>query len=88
MNIRAAEAGLRIQEVPSYEHSRVYGSSNLRIVIDGGRIAKAIVAEWRRHRRTREGQFRAPTVLDVHYGSVAGEVLAVHESPEGFIELP
>lgn len=50
MNIRAATAGLRIQEVPSVEHKRVHGVSNLRIVMDGRRIAKVIIREWLRSR--------------------------------------
>jgi len=79
MNIRAAEAGLRVQEIPSYEHSRVYGSSNLRILFDGGRIARAIVREWRRHRRTRASRFREPAAMNVHYGSVSGQIVAVEE---------
>ena len=45
MNIRAAKAGLRIQEVPSYEHSRLHGSSNLRAIRDGWRILKVILRE-------------------------------------------
>jgi glycosyltransferase involved in cell wall biosynthesis len=45
MNIRAAKAGLRIQEIPSHEHSRVHGVSNLNVVRDGWRIAKVIAAE-------------------------------------------
>ena len=45
MNIRAAQAGLRVQEVPSHEHPRLHGESNLRIVRDGWRIAKVIVRE-------------------------------------------
>ena len=45
MNIRAAKAGLRVQEVPSYERLRVHGESNLRVVGDGWRILKAITAE-------------------------------------------
>ena len=51
MNIRAARAGLRVHEVPSHEHSRIHGVSNLRIVRDGWRIAKVIVRE-RLSRRT------------------------------------
>lgn len=51
MNIRAAMAGLRVHEVPSFEHRRVYGVSNLHIVLDGWRIAKVIVREWRQFRR-------------------------------------
>jgi glycosyltransferase involved in cell wall biosynthesis len=45
MNIRAAKARLRVHEVPSHEHSRVHGVSNLHIVKDGWRIAKVIVRE-------------------------------------------
>jgi glycosyltransferase involved in cell wall biosynthesis len=46
MNIRAAKAGLRVHEVPSHEHSRVHGQSNLHVARDGWRIAKFIVSEW------------------------------------------
>jgi glycosyltransferase involved in cell wall biosynthesis len=46
MNIRAAAVGLVVHEVPSFEHRRIYGASNLRIVMDGWRIAKVIVREW------------------------------------------
>lgn len=45
MNIRAARAGLRVHEVPSHEHNRVHGVSNLHIVKDGWRIAKIIIRE-------------------------------------------
>ena len=58
MNIRAAKAGLRVQEVPSHERPRVHGESNLHIVVDGWRILKAITTEavsgsprWHRRRR-------------------------------------
>ncbi len=50
MNIRAAMAGLCVHEVPSFEHRRVNGASNLHIVLDGGRIARLIVREWRSYR--------------------------------------
>lgn len=46
MNVRAAKAGLSIQEIPSYEHLRLHGMSNLRVVRDGWRIGKFIVGEW------------------------------------------
>lgn len=45
MNIRAARAGLRIAEVPSYEEDRLHGSSNLRPFRDGLRILRLIVRE-------------------------------------------
>src|ERR1019366_8186375 len=35
MNIRAAKAGLLIQEIPSHERARVHGESNLRVFFDG-----------------------------------------------------
>jgi len=46
LNIRAAAAGLRIVEVPSFEHSRISGVSNLNAGRDGVRILRTIVAEW------------------------------------------
>ena len=45
MNVRAAKAGLAIQEIPSYEHLRLHGMSNLKVVRDGMRIAKFIARE-------------------------------------------
>jgi glycosyltransferase involved in cell wall biosynthesis len=45
MNVRAAKAGLAIQEIPSYEHLRLHGMSNLKVMRDGMRIAKFIVRE-------------------------------------------
>src|SRR5215471_4336661 len=53
MNIRAAAAGLVVHEVPSFEHPRLYGASNLRIMMDGWRIAKVIVREWLAYRQAR-----------------------------------
>ncbi len=45
MHIRAAQAGLRIAEVPSYEEDRLHGSSNLRPFRDGLRILRVIIRE-------------------------------------------
>jgi glycosyltransferase involved in cell wall biosynthesis len=45
ISIRAAKAGLRVQEIPSYERPRLHGSSNLRAVRDGWRILKVILSE-------------------------------------------
>ena len=56
MNIRAAKAGLAIQEIPSYEHARVHGESNLRVIRDGWRIAKVIMLEWLSRRKRRQLQ--------------------------------
>ena len=54
MNIRAAQAGLRIVEVPSVEVDRIHGESNLRPFRDGMRIARLIARErWHGRRRDR-----------------------------------
>ncbi len=45
MNVRAARAGLVIQEIPSYEHLRLHGMSNLHAVRDGMRIGAFILRE-------------------------------------------
>jgi len=45
MNIRAARARLRIYEVPSFEHDRRHGSSNLDARRDGLRVLRTIVSE-------------------------------------------
>ncbi|MBE1562728.1 glycosyltransferase family 2 protein [Nonomuraea africana] len=48
MNVRAAKAGLRVQEVPSHERCRIHGESNLHAVRDGIRVLKTILRERRR----------------------------------------
>ena len=45
LNIRAARAGLRVVEVPSFELPRIHGESNLNAVRDGARVLKTIVRE-------------------------------------------
>ena len=54
INIRVAQAGLRVVEVPSIEYQRVFGESSLRACRDGLRILRTIVSERVRlsgHRR-------------------------------------
>jgi glycosyltransferase involved in cell wall biosynthesis len=45
INIRLARTDLDVREVPSFEHLRLHGSSNLRPVRDGLRCARTIVKE-------------------------------------------
>ena len=45
INIRAARAGLQIHEVPSFEHNRRHGVSNLHARRDGVRVLRTIAAE-------------------------------------------
>jgi glycosyltransferase involved in cell wall biosynthesis len=51
INIRMHLAGLKIAEVPSFEHPRIYGVSNLNVVKDGWRVLKTIVRERRSRKR-------------------------------------
>jgi glycosyltransferase involved in cell wall biosynthesis len=50
INIRVAVARLSVTEVPSFEHDRIFGASNLSAFRDGIRILRTIVAERRRAR--------------------------------------
>ena len=49
--LRAARAGLKVVEVPSWEARRIHGGSNLNPSRDGWRILKLIVRERRLRRR-------------------------------------
>jgi glycosyltransferase involved in cell wall biosynthesis len=48
INVRIAKAGLVVAEVPSFEHSRHFGSSNLNAVSDGIRVLRTIHVERKR----------------------------------------
>lgn len=45
INVRVAQAGLRVVEVPSYEGARAFGESKLNTVKDGSRVLRTIVFE-------------------------------------------
>jgi glycosyltransferase involved in cell wall biosynthesis len=51
INIRAAQAGLAVTEVPSIEHARIHGASNLNALSDGLRVARTILRERFNRRR-------------------------------------
>lgn len=46
INLRVRKANLKIVEVPSFEHRRIYGTSHLRAFRDGWRVLKTIGLEW------------------------------------------
>jgi glycosyltransferase involved in cell wall biosynthesis len=77
MNIRAATAGLVVHEVPSFEHRRIHGVSNLRIVMDGRRIAKVIVREWFAHRRAKRVKVEVPSAGEVSASDLSFSELRV-----------
>ncbi len=55
INVRAVLAGLTVAEVPSFEHERLHGESNLQTFRDGWRVLKVIGQEKRRSLRRKSG---------------------------------
>lgn len=51
IHVRAARAGLQVAEVPSFEHSRIHGVSNLNAFSDGLRVVRTIFKERRLQRQ-------------------------------------
>ncbi len=58
INTRMAKARLRITEVPSFEHRRLHGLSNLHTWRDGGRVLRALLVERLNHKGCRLQQGR------------------------------
>jgi glycosyltransferase involved in cell wall biosynthesis len=56
IHMRVAEEGLRVAEVPSFEHPRIHGVSNLDAFSDGLRVLATILVERRRARRRRRAR--------------------------------
>ncbi len=59
IHMRVAEEGLRVTEVPSFEHPRIHGVSNLDAFSDGLRVLTTILVERRRARRRHHARHRA-----------------------------
>jgi glycosyltransferase involved in cell wall biosynthesis len=59
INIRVAVVGLSVVEVPSFEHDRIHGASNLSAFRDGIRILRTILSERGRAHRARDARRRA-----------------------------
>ncbi|KUN11174.1 glycosyl transferase, partial [Streptomyces canus] len=70
MNIRVVKAGLKVQEIPSYEYLRIHGASNLRAVRDGLRVLKVILGERSNRRALRRRAHHSP-MLDSRRGEVS-----------------
>ncbi|MFC7590869.1 glycosyltransferase family 2 protein [Nonomuraea antimicrobica] len=62
MNVRAAQAGLVIREVPSHERCRIHGESNLHALRDGWRVFRTI---WRERLHGAAVPAPAPEVVGV-----------------------
>jgi glycosyltransferase involved in cell wall biosynthesis len=50
IHVRVAKAGLVVTEVPSFEHQRIHGVSNLNALRDGRRVLQIMLIERRRTR--------------------------------------
>ena len=59
IHMRVAEEGLRVAEVPSFEHLRIHGVSNLDAFSDGLRVLTTIMVERRRARCRHRSRRRA-----------------------------
>jgi glycosyltransferase involved in cell wall biosynthesis len=71
INVRIAKAGLSVAEVPSFEHNRQFGTSNLNAFSDGIRVLRTIHAE--RARGTR----RSATITTVFQRNVGATWSAI-----------
>lgn len=77
ISIRAAAAGLAVAEVPSFEHARIYGLSNLHPIRDGWRILILLLTELREWRLAQWRSARATLASTVPgSGSAAGDAEA------------
>jgi glycosyltransferase involved in cell wall biosynthesis len=65
IHMRVADEGLRVAEVPSFEHSRIHGVSNLDAFSDGLRVLTIILAEHHRARSRHRSRRRAPRARTV-----------------------
>jgi glycosyltransferase involved in cell wall biosynthesis len=54
IHVRVAKAGLIVAEVPSFEHPRIHGVSNLNAFRDGLRVLRTILSERHQGRRPSE----------------------------------
>jgi len=73
ITIRMHQAQFKIVEVPSFEHSRIHGASNLHTFKDGWRVLKTIVRERRR---------KASTPLHLAHISATFDVQGQSSTPE------
>ncbi|MBV8937893.1 MAG: glycosyltransferase family 2 protein [Alphaproteobacteria bacterium] len=62
LHIRAVKAGLAVVEVPSFEHARIHGVSNLSAFSDGVRVLRTLLTE-RRHPPARANVCNRPVTV-------------------------
>ena len=84
IHVRVAKAGLVVAEIPSFEHARIHGVSNLSAVSDGLRVLRTILAEWRQDRARAPSAVMAASALsrqDEHAQTIDGNGRLTYPSP-------
>lgn len=71
INIRVAQAGLVVAEVPSFEHDRHFGASNLNAVTDGLRVLRTIYIERRRSGKSKSAQVGRSTIHPSSWSAIS-----------------
>jgi glycosyltransferase involved in cell wall biosynthesis len=74
IHARIARSGLVVTEVASIEHSRIHGESKLRVLRDGARVLRTVVAERVRRHGVADRAEDAPQFRELHADSVTGEL--------------
>jgi hypothetical protein len=72
INVRIAQAGLKVMEVASHEHSWIEDGGNLNAASDGWRVLLTIFAERCCHHRRRAAQSKNPTEVLVPETGLCG----------------
>ena len=82
INVRAAQSGLRIVEVPSFEAVRIHGESNLNALTDGLRVLRTIGIEKRNRRQATSRN----TMIDLAPRPAA--TVTLHSAPVDLVTQP
>ncbi len=86
INVRVAQAKLRVVEVPSYEANRVHGVSNLNAVSDGLRVLRTIAAEKRLGHAAATVHASSPQVTAVASGAAALVAVSVEDAMSAAVD--
>jgi glycosyltransferase involved in cell wall biosynthesis len=84
IHVRVAMAGLVVAEVPSFEHRRIHGVSNLNAFRDGRRVLQTILTERRRTQRPSATELPirlrpGPATRVVHESTASSTLIAAPE---------
>lgn len=77
LNLRIHKANLKIAEVPSFEHPRIHGQSNLHLFRDGWRVLRTIMKERGKNVSPLPQPRQAATVYSITERSSTSEKIAL-----------